>query len=233
MPVPSGRLTGLPARAGEAVKTARPSADGALHVDGAVLADEHGKTAVLRGLSTHGLAWFPDFVDESFFLQLSEDWDCSLIRLAMYSDVYCRSGKDRQDSLSLMKKGIDAAIAADMYVIADWHILNDGNPLTHREEAAEFFRTIAGEYAGTPNILYEICNEPNGGTTWADIRSYAQEIIPDLHTGSPDVRSVCHTDLPLQLAGAPGVLDPHVSHAGILPSSRQRQQNLHKMERNL
>ena len=177
---------GTLAGAQDAVQTARPSVNGALHVSGTVLADESGQEVVLRGLSTHGLTWFPDFVDEGFFRQLSDSWDLSLVRLAMYSDIYCSSKKNQQLSLDLIEKGIDAAIASDMYVIADWHVLRDNNPLEHKEEAALFFRTISEKYAGSPNILYEICNEPNGSATWADIRAYAQEIIPIIRENDPD-----------------------------------------------
>lgn len=179
-------VIGFTAGAEERLETARPSVNGALHVSGTVLADQEGKEVVLRGLSTHGLTWFPDFVDEAFFRQLSTDWDCSLIRLTMYSDVYCRSKKDKENSLALLERGIAAAIAGDMYVIVDWHILEDGNPLTHRDEAAEFFRMISEEYADCPNILYEICNEPNGGTTWEEIQSYAEEIISVIRENDPD-----------------------------------------------
>ena len=37
---------------------------------------------------------------------------------------------------------------------------------------------MSKKYAGYDNVIYEICNEPNGGTTWDDIKSYAEEIIP-------------------------------------------------------
>ena len=93
-----------------------------------------------------------------------------------------RGKRKKEESLALVEKGI----AADMYVIVDWHILEDSNPLTHREEAAEFFRMISEEYADIPNILYEICNELNGDTSWADIQSYAREIIPIIRENDPD-----------------------------------------------
>ena len=65
-----------------------------------------------------------------------------------------------------------------MYVIVDWHILSDSNPNLYKETALSFFERIASTYGDKPNILYEICNEPNGGTSWADIKSYAEIIIP-------------------------------------------------------
>ena len=36
---------------------------------------------------------------------------------------------------------------------------------------------MAEAYADCPNVLYEICNEPNGQVSWAEIKAYAEEII--------------------------------------------------------
>ena len=49
-----------------------------------------------------------------------------------------------------------------------------------------FFELISTEYAGVPNIIYEICNEPNGETSWADVRTYANEVIPVIRAHSPE-----------------------------------------------
>ena len=45
------------------VETARPSVNGRLHVDGQNLVDENGDVVQLRGVSTHGLTWFPGFLN--------------------------------------------------------------------------------------------------------------------------------------------------------------------------
>lgn len=164
--------------------TARPSQNGRLHVEGTKLVDEAGQTVVLRGVSTHGLTWFPDFINESLFCQISTEWNANLIRLAMYSSQYC--GGHKEESLTLLRKGIDAAIAADMYVIVDWHMLEDGNPNDHVEEAKAFFELIASEYADAPNLLFEICNEPNGDTDWSDVLTYCDAVIPVIRQQSPE-----------------------------------------------
>ena len=121
--------------------------------------DASGQLVQLRGMSTHGLVWYPEMVSENLFRQLSEDWNCNLIRLAMYSISY-QEKKTRAESLRLMRKGIEAAVAADTYVVVDWHIVSDGDPNEYKAEAIEFFDLIASEYANCPNLIFEICNEP-------------------------------------------------------------------------
>lgn len=161
---------------------ARPSVNGMLSVKSADLVDKGGNKVLLRGVSLHGITWFPDFIDEDLFMQVSEDWDANLIRIPVYPEEYI---KDRDACLALVRKGIEEATAADMYVIVDWHVLTDPDPNTHIDEAHEFFVTIASEYADRPNILYEICNEPNGDTTWSDIREYAYATIPVIRQYAP------------------------------------------------
>ena len=64
-----------------------------------------------------------------------------------------------------------------MYVIIDWHILSDGNPAKNKKQAISFFKYMAKKYKNQNNIFYEICNEPNGGTSWNRIKSYASPVI--------------------------------------------------------
>ena len=165
-----------------------PSVNGALHVEGQQLTDEHGNAVQLKGISTHGLAWFPDYVNEEAFRQLHQEWNASVIRLAMYtaeSGGYCTDGD--QDALkALIDRGVSYATAEDLYVIIDWHILSDGNPQQYKEEALSFFSEMSEKYADHNNVLYEICNEPNGGTSWADVKSYAEDIIPVIRANAPD-----------------------------------------------
>ncbi|MCR5626083.1 MAG: cellulase family glycosylhydrolase [Lachnospiraceae bacterium] len=167
--------------------TVRPSVNGKLHVEGCDLKDEEGRFAELRGVSTHGLTWYPDIINEDIFKALSSDWNCNLIRLAMYSDIYSSGGNEKQISQYLMIKGIEAAIKADMYILVDWHILNDNNPNQNIDQATEFFDLISKKYKDCPNILYEICNEPNGtDVNWDEVYSYSEKIIPVIRNNNPD-----------------------------------------------
>ncbi len=161
---------------------------GALSVEGTKLVDGNGNGVLLKGISTHGLAWYPDYVNEDCIRQLKEEWGANVFRLAMYTAEYggfC-SGGDKESLKALVKDGVKYATDNDMYVIIDWHILSDGNPNTYLEDAKGFFEEMSEEYADYTNVLYEICNEPNGGTSWSDVKSYAEEVIEVIRENDED-----------------------------------------------
>ena len=129
-----------------------------LHVEGSRLVNAAGEPVQLRGISTHGLAWFPDYVNEDCFRQLKEEWGADIVRLAMYTDEYggyC-SGGDRQALKALVQEGVGYATKLGMYVIIDWHILSDNDPNIHKEEALAFFDEMSALYAEQDNVIYEI-----------------------------------------------------------------------------
>ncbi len=174
---------------GAEVKPAGGVSDyGALQVIGSSLCDSRGNPVQLKGVSTHGLAWFPEYVNEELFRELREEWKANVVRLAMYtgeSGGYCTGG-DRERLRQLIRDGVKYASDQDMYVIIDWHILSDGDPNTYKEDAENFFREMSAEFADQDNVLYEICNEPNGGTSWNRIKEYAGEIIPVIRENDED-----------------------------------------------
>lgn len=154
---------------------------GRLHVKGTKLVDKKGHEVQLRGVSTHGLSWYPQYVNDKCFAQLHDKWGANVVRLAMYTEEYngyCSGdAKNRSDLKKLIKKGVRLAKKHKMYVIVDWHILSNGNPNSHKKEAKAFFREMSREFKGYNNVIYEICNEPNNGTSWKEIKSYARSVI--------------------------------------------------------
>ncbi len=166
------------------------SQHGQLSVKNGQLVDKSGKGYQLRGMSTHGLTWFPEFVNESAFKTLRDDWNTNVVRLAMYVDEWgngqCYMG-NKSGSLELLEKGVDICVKLDMYVIIDWHVLNPGDPSKYTNEAKSFFETVSKRYAKYPNVIYEICNEPNGGASWSgNIKPYAEKIIPVIRKNAPN-----------------------------------------------
>lgn len=174
-----------------AANVEKPSVGGALQVlnisGQKTLCDKNGNPIQLRGMSTHGLQWYPEIINNNAFAALSTDWGCNVIRLAMYvaENGYATDPTVKQKVID----GINFAIANDMYVIVDWHMITPGDPTASVYSGAnDFFTSIAGLYPNDPHIIYELCNEPNGnspGVTndasgWTTVKNYAQPIISSL-----------------------------------------------------
>lgn len=158
------------------------SEHGVLSVKGSHLVDAKGNIVQLKGVSTHGIAWVPEYINKKAFKSLRDDWGANTVRLAMYTEEY--GGYCSNGSKSALKKkvqeGVQAATDLGMYVIIDWHVLSDQNPNKHKKEAIAFFEEMAKKYKNQKNVIYEICNEPNGGTSWSQVKSYAQAVIKEI-----------------------------------------------------
>lgn len=152
---------------------------------------ETGSGVQLKGISSHGLSWFPEYVNNESLEQFRMEWGCNVFRLAMYTaeyNGYCTGDEANRNRLkALIDSSVEKTEELNMYIIIDWHILSDGNPLTHKEEAISFFSEMAEKYKDKNHVIYEICNEPNGGTSWADIKQYANEVIPAIRQHSDGV----------------------------------------------
>ena len=164
--------------------------NGSLSVDSrGKVVNESGKSFVIKGISTHGIAWFPEYINRKAFKNLRNKWGANTVRLAMYTSEYggyCTGG-DTNELLALIDKGVGYASDLGMYVIIDWHILSDGNPLTYKTQAKSFFKKVAKKYADHENVIYEICNEPNGWEgSWSNIKKYSKEVIKQIRSEDDD-----------------------------------------------
>ena len=154
------------------------------------LAGEDGESVQLRGMSTHGLHWFGEIVNENAFAALSNDWECNVIRLAMYVGEY---GYATNPSVKdLVYNGIELAFENDMYVIVDWHVHAPGDPRAEVYSGAyEFFEELANYYKDHEKfhyIIWELANEPSSNSSgglgitndeegWQAVKEYAEPII--------------------------------------------------------
>ncbi len=146
---------------------------GQLSVSGTKIVDANGAPFQLRGVSTHGIAWFSEYINKDSFETL-KNYGANVVRLALYSDP---NAGFTTDLYSKVDAGVSYASELGMYVIIDWHILSDGNPQTYKAQAKDFFTYMSQKYADSKNVIYEICNEPNGSSWDTDIKPYAEEII--------------------------------------------------------
>ena len=126
---------------------------GKLKVVGVQLRDEKGNNVQLRGMSSHGILWYPDYINYASIMETKKH-GANMFRIAMYSDGG-GDGYIKKPELSkrLMYQAVENVLSADMYAIVDWHILNDGNPNTNIEKAKEFFKEITGAYKNNLGII--------------------------------------------------------------------------------
>ncbi|MCR4838511.1 MAG: cellulase family glycosylhydrolase [Eubacterium sp.] len=172
--------------------TDSPAANwGALQVNGVDLCSESGEKIQLKGVSTFGIIWSEgcENINQEAFKTV-QSWGANTIRLAVYTEGgyggYCETSVPRSTLDQTIENGVAYATNLGMYVIIDWHILSDNNPNKYIEEAKSFFEKYSAKYADYTNVLYEICNEPNGSTTWAEVKSYADTIIPIIRKHDDD-----------------------------------------------
>ena len=133
------------------------SEHGKLHVQGTQLCDEHGAAVELHGMSSHGIQWFPQYTTKQAIANTAA-YGANLFRVAMYTG----EGGYLSSPAQIKKAAyaaMDAAIENDMYVIIDWHILSDGDPLTHLKEAQALVKTIR---SNAPDSIILI-----GSGTWS------------------------------------------------------------------
>ncbi len=164
------------------------SAHGAIKALNGKIVDQNGTPFVLKGMSTHGIVWFPQYT-KYHSIQMTKNNGANVFRVAMYTEEYggyTTGENEKQNSKSIMYSAVDNAIRLDMYAIIDWHILSDQNPQKHKAEAIQFFDEVSKKYSGNPAVIYEICNEPHDVSWKNDIKPYAEKVIPVIRKNDPD-----------------------------------------------
>lgn len=170
-----------------------PEAYGGLHVSGTNLVDATGSKIQLKGPSTHGLQWFPDYINKDAFKTFRDDWGANVIRLAMYAREGGYVGGDAARFDKLIDDGVRYATELGMYVIIDWHVLSY-NPNETKSEAVSFFEKMSKKYADNNNVIYEICNEPTNSEWNSQIKPYAETVISAIRKYDNDALIIVGTN---------------------------------------
>ena len=159
---------------------------GALSVSGTRIVDQNGNVVRFAGNS---FFWSnTGFGGEQFYTAgavqwLQQDWHSMIVRAAMGVEEVGGYLTDPQGNVDRVTTVVDAAIANDMYVIIDWHSHDAEN---HEAEAINFFRSMAERYGDTPNVIYEIYNEPIHVSWSDDVKPYAEAVIAAIREIDPD-----------------------------------------------
>ena len=170
---------------------------GQLYVVNGQITTKNKTPVVLRGVSSSPLNECAGFYGAETVKTIAEDWGADVIRIAVPAD----KGEDSyiSDTEKYFKQTcdiIDRCIEQGIYVIVNWHNYQNGDPNQYKKQAVAFFTRIAGIYADSPNVIYEICNEPNGirsgdkkkrAVDWKNsVKPFAEEVIKSIRSIDKD-----------------------------------------------
>jgi hypothetical protein len=180
---------------------------GRLKLVGNQLSSEDGEAIQLRGWSSHGYQWTGTFYNDKADFEAMKANGANIFRIAMYVQEQGWQNKE------WVQNCIDWTAELGIYCLFDWHILTPGNPLQYLKKQneddnvggkltdgrsqpvdAEAFFDWVSSYVAEKNykhVLYEICNEPNGGsgtdaTQWNNVKKYASIILPVIAANDPE-----------------------------------------------
>jgi len=151
--------------------------NGALSVKDRKIVNKNGVPPQLRGVSFSWSLWGgKKYYNTAAVDWVADDFKVTIIRAAM--GVQPEHGYLQEPDLQqkLITDMVDKAIKKGIYVLIDWH---DHNSHLHTPQAKAFFAGMAKKYAGVPNVIYEIWNEPER-VTWDTVKNYALQVIPEI-----------------------------------------------------
>lgn len=155
---------------------------GQLRIDGNFIVNQDGDSVALRGMSFFWSQWISKYYNYDCIKWLRDDWKCTVVRAAMgiESGGYL---SNPAAELGKVKTVVDACIDLGIYVIVDWH---DHRAHIHQTEAIAFFKKIATLYGDTPNLIYEIYNEPEQVSWPTIVKPYAVAVTNEIRAIDAD-----------------------------------------------
>jgi endoglucanase len=175
-----GNTNGAAGAGGQVIDGTPVERHGRLQVFGNRLHDEHDQPVTLRGQGFGWDNWWPQYYNADVVAWLRDDWCVDLVRPAMGIEPDGAYLQNAAASRARIQAVVDAAIVEGTYVIIDWHAHD-----MHQSEAVAFFSDMAETYGSSPNVIYEVYNEPDD-ETWPQVKAYAEAVIAAIRAHDPD-----------------------------------------------
>jgi endoglucanase len=123
----------------------------------------------------------------------------------------------------LLKPAVDYATQKGMYVIIDYHQIDNTNGQS-ATDATTFWTYMAGKFASYTNVLYEAFNEPiDGSAAWSTLKPRVQAWVDAIRKDAPNniiiVPSMSYDQKPGDAASSPPTGSNFVFTAHVYPGN--------------
>ncbi len=178
----------LPAQTSQANNTAW------LSISDRYIKDSNGKNVILRGVSLVDVSVANSRTrNANALIDMATDngngWYARVIRLPVYPDAIDGQPGWNTDPDAYFTKHLDPAvqhcISKQIYCIIDWHYIKDYNSGDVDKATRAFWNYVAPKYAGTPNVLFELYNEPIYPDSWSTWKTTAQPWVDIIRVAAP------------------------------------------------
>jgi endoglucanase len=168
-----------------------------LHVSGNKLMDPSNNVVILRGVSLVDVGVANTSGRGRTAIQLTNmatdnanGWYARVVRFPVYPDAIDMTPgwKSNPDAYfnNHLNPAIQNCVARQIYCIIDWHYITDYNNSTVDTATRNFWNYIAPKYANTPNVIFELYNEPIGPNDWNTWKTWAQPWVNIIRAAAPN-----------------------------------------------
>lgn len=166
-----------------------------LSVSGRYIKDPAGNNVVLRGVSlidvavadtrTRNAAALTNMVTNE-----SDGWYARVVRFPVYPNAIDETPgwlANPDDYFNNhLNPAIQNCVARQIYCIIDWHYISDYNTSTIDTTTRAFWSYVAPKYANTPNVIFELFNEPVNPDNWSTWKATAQPWVNLIRSYAPN-----------------------------------------------
>lgn len=216
-----------------------------LHVDGNQIKDTAGNTVVLRGVSMIHAGWPYAYgagttkanTTIKNFLKLTDTtggWFPRVVRVPVADSVGTtylfplKGSTDDKDKwvASNLQPLIDSAKARGVYVIIDFHLIEDVTP-AKSERCKQFWSYMAPKFANQEHVIYEVFNEPVktplDDLDWSSLRDTAQSWVDTIRAYAP--KTIVLVGPPNWSSNLDGIVDAPITGGNIVYVAHMYPQN--------
>jgi cellulose 1,4-beta-cellobiosidase len=166
-----------------------------LHVTGRYIQDPSGNNVILRGVSLIDVSvadsrdrTAPQLIDMA--TDNANGWYARVVRLPVYPDaIDGQPGWNANPDTYFnnhLNPAVQECIARQIYCIIDWHYISDYTSGTIDTSTRAFWSYVAPKYANTPNVIFELFNEPVNPDSWDTWKATAQPWVNLIRAAAPN-----------------------------------------------